>query len=76
MELITLHGIVGEPLNTREFGVLIWQLFSDSTVFAQYKDTLGTDVQGAWNNFIQSGQVWALLIGIIVGYMFRSFTSY
>ena len=34
------------------------------------------DMQDAWNHFIDSGQVWALLIGLVIGYMFRSFTSY
>ncbi len=29
----------------------------------------------AFNNFIQTGQAWALLIGLIIGYMIRGFTS-
>jgi hypothetical protein len=33
-------------------------------------------MQNAWNNFVDSGQIWAMIIGIIFGYMFRSFTSY
>jgi hypothetical protein len=33
-------------------------------------------MQDAWNNFVDSGQIWAMIIGIIFGYMFRSFTSY
>lgn len=33
-------------------------------------------MQEAFNHFIQSGQVWALLIGIALGYIFRSFTAY
>lgn len=41
-----------------------------------YSDDLGSTVQGAWDNFIQSGQVWALLIGFVIGYIFRSITSY
>ena len=38
-------------------------------------DVLGK-MQDAWTNFIDSGQVWALLIGLFIGYVFRSFTSY
>jgi hypothetical protein len=38
-------------------------------------DLLG-QMQGAWNNFVKTGQIWAMLIGIIVGYMFKSLTSY
>jgi hypothetical protein len=33
-------------------------------------------VQEAWNNFINTGQVWALLIGIAIGYFFKGMTSY
>ena len=40
------------------------------------QDNLGSNVQKAFNNFVKSGQVWALLIGIILGYLFRSLTSY
>lgn len=28
-------------------------------------------IQGAWNHFVQSGQIWAFFIGIIVGYFVR-----
>ena len=35
-------------------------------------DILG-QMQDAWYNFIESGQVWALLIGMFVGYMFKGF---
>lgn len=41
-----------------------------------FEDNLGSNLQGAWDNFIQSGQVWALLIGFVVGYIFRSLTAY
>ena len=32
-------------------------------------------IQDAWKNFIESGQVWALGIGFVLGYIFRTFTS-
>ncbi|ERN40704.1 hypothetical protein KR51_00026900 [Rubidibacter lacunae KORDI 51-2] len=38
-------------------------------------DVLG-QMRNAWNNFIESGQVWALIIGLFLGYIFRSFTAY
>ena len=50
--------------------------FINALLVAQFKDTLGSDFVSTWNHFIQSGQVWALLIGIIVGYMVRTFTSF
>ncbi|MBE9100053.1 hypothetical protein [Vacuolonema iberomarrocanum] len=28
------------------------------------------------SNFIESGQIWALIIGIVLGYLFRGFTTY
>ena len=37
-------------------------------------DILG-QIQDAWYNFIDSGQVWALLIGTFFGYTFKGFTG-
>lgn len=37
-------------------------------------DVLG-QIQDAWYNFIDSGQVWALLIGTFFGYTFKGFTG-
>jgi hypothetical protein len=34
------------------------------------------DVQRAFNNFVRTGQIWAFLIGIILGYLFKTFTTY
>ena len=50
----------------------------DWTVLAQEvndPDLLG-NIGSAWNKFIKTGQVWALLIGIALGYIFRSMTSF
>ncbi|MBE9054644.1 hypothetical protein [Sphaerospermopsis sp. LEGE 08334] len=35
-----------------------------------------TQMQNAWNNFVKTGQVWATLVGMIIGYLFKSLTSY
>ena len=40
----------------------------------QEVDILG-DMQEWWNEFIDSGQVWALIIGVVLGYIFKSFTG-
>ncbi|MBE9211242.1 hypothetical protein IQ247_00660 [Plectonema cf. radiosum LEGE 06105] len=48
------------------------------TVLAQNisdPDLLG-QLQKAFNNFVETGQVWALLIGLVVGYLIRNLTSY
>ena len=31
------------------------------------------NVTSAWNNFVKTGQIWALLIGMFLGYLFKSF---
>ncbi|MBD2384569.1 hypothetical protein [Cylindrospermum sp. FACHB-282] len=57
---------------------LLWQMPVNATVLAQNitdPDLLG-QIQRSWAHFIQTGQVWALLIGLVIGYMFRGLTSY
>ncbi|NET37750.1 MAG: hypothetical protein F6K19_38030 [Cyanothece sp. SIO1E1] len=48
-----------------------------ATVIAQQfeQDILG-DLRVAFDQFVESGQVWALLIGLILGYLIRGVTSY
>ncbi|MFP4135006.1 MAG: hypothetical protein ACLFQP_10625 [Halothece sp.] len=57
-----------------------------STSFSQYNNTVVIaqavedpevlkQIEDGWNNFIESGQVWALLIGLFLGYLFRTFIS-
>jgi hypothetical protein len=50
-----------------------------ATVLAQGKefdqDVLG-DMARLWNTFIETGQVWALLIGLVLGYAIRGITTY
>lgn len=56
----------------------IWHSVLDSLTIAQNvtdPDLLG-QMQKAFSNFVQSGQVWALLIGLVVGYLIRNITSY
>lgn len=55
----------------------IWESPLLSMVLAQAASTdLTKNVQGAFKAFIESGQVWALIIGVVVGYMVRVFTTY
>jgi hypothetical protein len=57
---------------------LVWHSPVYSTMIAQTvkdPDIIG-QVQTAFNHFIQTGQVWALLIGLVIGYMIRNLTSY
>lgn len=51
---------------------------SMSGIFAQIiedPDIIG-QMSDAWKHFVESGQVWALLIGVFFGYTFASFTRY
>ncbi|WP_228052172.1 hypothetical protein [Nodosilinea sp. LEGE 07298] len=48
-----------------------------SPVLAQQfdQDILG-DMVSVWNNFVESGQLWALLFGIVLGYFIRNLTAF
>ncbi len=46
---------------------LVGQLIEDN-FFERSGDILG--------NFVESGQVWALLIGVVIGYAIRGMTTY
>ncbi|AFY50586.1 hypothetical protein Nos7524_4858 [Nostoc sp. PCC 7524] len=52
------------PLNA----ISIAQNVTDPNVVGQMQKT--------WNNFVQTGQIWALLIGLVIGYIFRNLTKY
>ena len=57
---------------------LHWHVSDDWIVLAQqFKETdITGDVGKTWNQFVRTGQVWALLIGLVVGYLARALTSY
>ena len=50
------------------FATILAQIVKDPDILGQMRD--------AWNNFITTGQVWALLIGMFFGYLFKSLTNY
>lgn len=57
--LLTMMGVA--PLE------LLAQAVGDPNVLGQ--------IQAAFQNFIASGQIWAMAIGIVLGYAIRSLTS-
>ena len=59
------------------FGLLDWHWASNWTVLAQTaNDTdILVNIQKAFDNFIKSGQVWALGIGLVMGYLIRGITA-
>jgi hypothetical protein len=56
----------------------LWHLPVNVTILAQeIRDpNLIGQIQTTWNHFLQTGQVWALLIGLVIGYIIRNLTSY
>lgn len=56
---------------------MLWRLPIDWIVLAQQfdQDIMG-DLQKGFDNFVKTGQVWALIIGIVLGYLLRSVTAY
>ncbi|MBE9008437.1 hypothetical protein IQ259_26160 [Fortiea sp. LEGE XX443] len=57
---------------------LFWHLPANVTLLAQeIRDpNLISQMQRTWNHFVQTGQIWALLIGLVIGYVVRNLTSY
>jgi hypothetical protein len=50
----------------------------DVTLFAEefkHPDITG-NVGKSWNHFVRTGQVWAFVLGIALGYFVRTFTSF
>ena len=52
-----------------------WQTLAASNS-QQYNQDVTKDLAGGWNNFVRTGQIWALLIGVTLGYLFKSITSF
>ncbi|HEY9837730.1 MAG TPA: hypothetical protein V6D27_12630 [Vampirovibrionales bacterium] len=54
---------------------LIGESFRQAIVLAQQvsdPDIMGR-IKSAWDNFVATGQIWALIIGMVLGYLFRGF---
>jgi hypothetical protein len=67
------HGMDGTQLLQFDLPISHWQ----TDLIAQIKQTdLSGDLQRWFNGLIKTGQLWAFLIGLILGYLFRSLTTY
>lgn len=53
-------------------------ILDQTTILAQqFKQTdIAGDVGKSWNHFVRTGQVWAFGIGVVLGYMVKTFTSF
>jgi hypothetical protein len=59
-------------------GVVVIKLWVFMPILAQAieePDILG-DIQNAFANFVETGQIWALIVGFFIGYFFKGMTSY
>jgi hypothetical protein len=58
---LSIHDVINHSL-------LLAQMIEDP-------DLMGK-VTTSWNNFVETGQSWALLIGMFIGYFFANFTRF
>ncbi|MBW4485419.1 MAG: hypothetical protein KME14_23030 [Tildeniella torsiva UHER 1998/13D] len=62
-----MAGVTGFTVDTEALSPVLAQQFD--------QDILG-DMVEIWNNFVDSGQLWALLFGIVLGYFIRNLTAF
>jgi hypothetical protein len=55
---------------------LSWHSIDSSLLAEQFNTDVFAATRTWFQNFIQSGQAWAFAIGLILGYVFRSLTTY
>lgn len=73
----TATGLAGITESSDSVQLFLWKSLFNGAILAQQvsQTTVIQDMQKAFNNFIQTGQVWALLIGIVIGYIIRNTTA-
>lgn len=64
------------PTETQSLTVMSITVEPQILVAQKFKDTLGEDVAKAWNNFVDSGQLWALIIGLALGWVFGKLLNF
>lgn len=66
-DLPSMAGFSGFSINQAALSPVLAQQFD--------QDFLG-DMVKTWQNFVDSGQLWALLFGIVLGYFIRNLTAF
>lgn len=52
--------------------MLLNQILLNVFIFAQQTNVnLGADVQNTWHHFVATGQIWAFITGVVVGFMVK-----
>ncbi len=67
VDLPSVAGVAGMAVPPEALSPVLAQQFD--------QDILG-DMVSVWNNFVESGQLWALLFGIVLGYFIRNLTAF
>jgi hypothetical protein len=67
---------LGSLINLEDTSVVGVSQTSAVVIAQQFDQDILGDIVNAWNTFIQSGQVWALIIGLVIGYLIRGITAY
>ncbi len=69
--------MISENVSFPDYSFQSFSQYENTVVIAQSVDDpeVLQQMQDAWNNFVESGQIWALLIGFFLGYMLRTFIS-
>jgi len=75
MDILNLHTFQSHFLETI---TSIDYVHLSHHVLAQTFDDVDilADMEDAWYNFVDTGQCWALVIGVVVGYAFKGLTNY
>lgn len=69
--------VVANVIPDGETWQLLWHPHLDGSLLAQQFETdVFANTRSAFDNFVKSGQLWAFVIGLVIGYLVRSFTSY
>ncbi len=64
------------PAFPSDFPAQSVQSLRSEVLATQQTTDVAANFQQHWDHFVGTGQSWALLIGLIVGYLVRMFTSY
>jgi hypothetical protein len=75
-DLAVLHPSAIDLANNLHINIADMHSHINMDLIAQeFKQDMMGDATKSWNNFVKSGQIWALIIGVAVGYLFRSITN-
>ena len=79
---IDLSSLTLDPAALSELGASLanWGQnsldFGSSLLVAQLETPdFGAQIQTAWHGFVESGQIWAMIVGFLFGWMIKNFTG-